>query len=110
MSQGSRLSTSITCGGISCPHEYRSNPCPLFVVIPRLQKIDPVGGHAVNQAVLPRNSPAPTTRILISQSLGLADASVWIGEDRLDKFERFQRRLPVVFYPPGKVFAKFGKE
>jgi hypothetical protein len=79
-------------------------------VILRLQEINSVGGHAVNYAVLPRNSPAPTTGILTSQRFGLADPCEWIGENRLDKYERFQRRLPVILDPPSKVFPKLWKE
>jgi hypothetical protein len=90
---------------------YLSFPTPtLLIVIPHLEKINSVGGHAVNQVVLPRNSPAPTTGILMSQRLGLADPCGWIGENRLNKFERFQRRLPVVLDPPSNVFPKFWKE
>ena len=60
--------------------------------------------------MLLRDSPAPATGIFMSKRFGLADAGKRIGEDSLDKFERFQRRLSVILDPPDKVLAELWQE
>jgi hypothetical protein len=75
-------------------------------VVPRLQKINPVGGHAINQPVFPRDSSAPASGKFVPERLGLADACEWIGYYRLDKFKGLQRSLSVILDEPGQIFPK----
>jgi hypothetical protein len=81
-----------------------------LVVVAGLQEVDALCGHAVDETVFARYSSAPATGIVMLKSLRFADPSKWIGENRLDKFERFECSLPVVLDPPGEVFPELWKE
>lgn len=53
----------------------------LFVVIPRLHKLDPIRDYAVDKAMLLRDAAAPASGQLVLERLRLANAIKGIGKD-----------------------------
>src|SRR5580700_2392594 len=79
-------------------------------MIPRLQKVDAIGGDAINHPMLSRDPSAPATGEFVLQRLGFAYSAEWIGNNCLHEFQRLQRCLSIVPDPPGEVFAKLWQE
>lgn len=110
MSQDLRLSTLITCEGISCLHKYWAESCSLFpvlfIVIPRLVELDAVGDDAVDEPMLLSDAAAPATGQFEPQRLRLADAREWLSEDCCHQINDAERGFAVRLNPVPQIFSK----
>jgi hypothetical protein len=72
----------------------------LLVVIPRLQKVDPLSTYPIDEPMLLRNSPAPGATHLKSKWFRLPNADEGIGKHCFYEFQSANRRLAIIFDKP----------
>jgi hypothetical protein len=76
-------------------------------VISRLEKVNAIANHAVDEAMLLRDAAAPATGQDKSQWLRLADAHKRVGQHGFNQFKRAKSGPAIGLDPVGKVFAEF---
>ena len=75
-------------------------------MIPRLDELNPVGKHPIDDPMFLGDSPAPATGEFMPQRLRLADSLEWIGENRCHQVENSERNFAVGFNPAPQIVAK----
>jgi hypothetical protein len=78
----------------------------LFVVIPRLDKLDAVGFDPIDKPMFVVYAPAPATRQFESKWFGLSNADKWIAQNRVHELKDTHRGLAIHLDPIPKIFAK----
>src|SRR5438105_9499691 len=79
-------------------------------MVARLEEVDPVVAHQVDNAVLVSETPGPGAWHAILQWLRTPDAPKRIVHDSLDEVEGTQRHATVCFDPVAEILAKLGME
>jgi hypothetical protein len=77
-------------------------------VIPRLNKINPIIAHDVNETMLLGNPPRPDATPQIFKWFGLAHTAEWIRHDSFNKGKDTERGSPIHLHPIAQIFAKLG--
>lgn len=73
-----------------------------------LQKINPLLAYAIYQSMFLRHPARPATGQHILQWFRLSNATKWIAQYRLDKFEDAKSNLPVGPNPMAQILSKLG--
>jgi len=78
----------------------------LFVVIPRLHKLNTIGKYAINQPMFMINSPTPATGEFMLKRFRLSNTRKGIGKNRLHQVKNPQRSFMVCLNPSSQIFLK----
>src|SRR2546430_5975948 len=81
-----------------------------LVVIPRLQEVDAIVAHEVDDPVLRREPATPHARPEVLQGFRLADPGERVAHDRLDDREGAAGSARIGLAPPREVVAKLRLE
>jgi len=76
------------------------------MMVPRLEEINAVVAHQVDDAMLLREAPGPYAGSEVLQRLGPSDASKGVPHDSLYHIQRPQGNLAVPSHPVPQVFSE----
>ena len=79
-------------------------------MVARLQKIDAVASHKVDQTVLIRDPARPSSGQKMSQRFGLASAGEWLTQHCFDQIQDPHGDLAIGCNPIAKILAEFRVE
>ena len=79
-------------------------------MVARLQKIDTIASHQIDQPMLVGNAPRPASRQNVPQRFGLSDPGERLTQHGLHELQHPQSNLAIGFNPVAKVLAELGVE
>lgn len=80
------------------------------IVVQRLEEVDAVIDHSVDNAMFLGEPPGPAAGTQILERLGLADSPTWVSKNGIDDVQHTQRNLAIGLYPVAEVIDKFRLE
>lgn len=81
-------------------------PREALIMVPRLEEINAVVPHQVDDAMLSSEAPGPDAESEVFQRLGPSDAPKGVSHDSLHDIQRTQGDLAIRFHPVPKVFSE----